>query len=44
MGEIDGVKGAWGYVEGGMGNVSMAIARAARSYGASIFVNKVCYY
>lgn len=42
MGEIDGMKGAWGYVEGGMGAVSKAIANCAQDYGASIFTNKVC--
>jgi hypothetical protein len=33
MGEIEGVKGAWGYPEGGMGAVSEAIASAAREAG-----------
>ena len=41
MGELEGKKGAWGYVEGGMGAVSAAIARSARSHGASIFTDKV---
>ena len=41
MGELEGIKGAWGYVEGGMGEVSMAIARAAASRGAEIFTGKV---
>jgi len=41
MGEIDGLKGAWAYVEGGMGSVSEAIASSARSHGASLFTNKV---
>jgi phytoene dehydrogenase-like protein len=36
MGEVDGVKGAWGYQEGGMGGVTQALARAAQSYGAEI--------
>ncbi|XP_013392053.1 pyridine nucleotide-disulfide oxidoreductase domain-containing protein 2 isoform X2 [Lingula anatina] len=40
MGELEGIKGAWGYVEGGMGAVSQAIANAAVSYGASIFTEK----
>ncbi|EDV19710.1 uncharacterized protein TRIADDRAFT_33061 [Trichoplax adhaerens] len=39
MGEVDGIKGAWGYAEGGMGAVSSAIARCAESHGASIFTN-----
>lgn len=34
-------RGAWGYVEGGMGGVSQAIACAAQSYGADIFTEKV---
>jgi phytoene dehydrogenase-like protein len=29
MGEVNGVKGAWGYVEGGMGALSNALARRA---------------
>ena len=41
MGELDGRKGAWGYVQGGMGALSEAIASAAREYGASIFTDKV---
>ena len=41
MGEIEGVKGAWGYVEGGMGSVSRAIADCASDHGASIFTDKV---
>ncbi|XP_052219667.1 pyridine nucleotide-disulfide oxidoreductase domain-containing protein 2-like isoform X2 [Dreissena polymorpha] len=40
MGEIEGVKGAWGYVEGGMGAVSQAIANCAMDRGASVFTNK----
>ncbi|KAM6916161.1 pyridine nucleotide-disulfide oxidoreductase domain-containing protein 2 [Xenentodon cancila] len=40
MGELEKEKGAWGYVEGGMGGVSQAIARAARSYGVDIFTEK----
>ena len=30
MGECDGVRGVWGYVRGGMGGISNAIASAAR--------------
>ncbi|KAL0964619.1 hypothetical protein UPYG_G00326530 [Umbra pygmaea] len=37
MGELEKEKGAWGYVEGGMGGVSKAIANSARSHGADIF-------
>lgn len=40
MGELEKEKGAWGYVEGGMGGVSKAIASSARSYGADIFTEK----
>ncbi|GAB6025453.1 Pyridine nucleotide-disulfide oxidoreductase domain-containing protein 2, variant 2 [Chamberlinius hualienensis] len=36
MGELEGIKGAWGYAEGGMGAVSQAIARAAVANGAHI--------
>ncbi|XP_034754769.1 pyridine nucleotide-disulfide oxidoreductase domain-containing protein 2 [Etheostoma cragini] len=40
MGELEKEKGAWGYVEGGMGGVSQAIARSARSYGVDIFTER----
>jgi phytoene dehydrogenase-like protein len=36
MGELDGHGSVWGYVEGGMGRVSFAIAAAAREAGAVI--------
>ncbi len=36
MGETDGVSGGWGFVRGGMGGVSEAIAASARSAGAEI--------
>ena len=39
MGECDGVRGVWGYVRGGMGALSNAIAAAATEYGATIQVN-----
>jgi phytoene dehydrogenase-like protein len=39
MGECDGVRGVWGYVRGGMGALSNAIASAARGFGAEIKVN-----
>jgi phytoene dehydrogenase-like protein len=39
MGECDGVRGVWGYVRGGMGGISDAIAAAARERGAEIRVN-----
>lgn len=36
MGETDGVTGGWGFVRGGMGGVSEAIAASARAAGAEI--------
>ncbi|HXE57802.1 MAG TPA: NAD(P)/FAD-dependent oxidoreductase [Gemmatimonadales bacterium] len=39
MGECDGARGVWGYVRGGMGGISEAIARAARERGAEIRTN-----
>ncbi|KAJ9583311.1 hypothetical protein L9F63_022328, partial [Diploptera punctata] len=39
MGQIDGVRGSWGYPEGGMGTVTKALAAAATSYGAHVFTN-----
>ncbi|MFO7592234.1 MAG: NAD(P)/FAD-dependent oxidoreductase [Acidimicrobiia bacterium] len=36
IGEIDGHFGAWGWVKGGMGGLSAAIARAAEAAGAEI--------
>ncbi len=36
MGQCDGVRGVWGYVRGGMGALSQAIASAARQHGAEI--------
>jgi len=39
MGECDGVRGVWGYVRGGMGGISNAIASAAREAGAEIRTN-----
>lgn len=41
MGELEGRRGAWGYVSGGMGALSQAIARAAAARGAHIFSEKV---
>ena len=38
MGELEGIRGAWGYPEGGMGAVSDAIAKSAESSGAEIIV------
>ena len=36
MGLLAGRPGSWGYVEGGMGRISVAVARAAREAGAVI--------
>jgi phytoene dehydrogenase-like protein len=36
MGALEGEPSAWGYVEGGMGMVSFAIAEAAREAGAAL--------
>ncbi|MCL7046264.1 hypothetical protein MKW94_001742 [Papaver nudicaule] len=39
MGETDGHRGVWSYVEGGMGSVSSAISNAAEEAGAHIITN-----
>jgi phytoene dehydrogenase-like protein len=39
MGECNGVRGVWGYVRGGMGGISQALAAAARRHGAEIRCN-----
>ena len=39
MGECDGVRGVWGYVRGGMGGISQALAAAAKKHGAEIRTN-----
>ena len=36
MGECNGARGVWGYVRGGMGSLSEALAAAARARGAEI--------
>ncbi len=41
MGELEGIKNAWGYAEGGNGAVSMAIARAAEEHGATLATDSV---
>lgn len=41
MGGLEGMQGAWGYVQGGMGALSDAIASSATAHGASIFTEKV---
>ena len=38
-GRAMGIQGAWGYVRGGMGSISTAIASAARQHGAQIRTN-----
>ena len=46
MGELEGIRGAWGYPEGGMGAVSGAIAKSAMAEGAEIFTEKevvICF-
>ena len=39
MGEIDGAFRAWGFAKGGTGRVSLAIASAARGFGAEILTS-----
>jgi phytoene dehydrogenase-like protein len=39
MGGVGGKRGLWGFVRGGMGAISEAIAQSARSQGAEIRVN-----
>ena len=39
MGGVAGKRGLWGFVKGGMGAVSEAIAASARSHGAEIRIN-----
>lgn len=39
FGEVNGVKGAWGYVEGGMGGVSNALRKFAEAHGAEVFTS-----
>jgi len=36
MGEVEGQRGVWAYVEGGMGGVSKALSLCAQSHGAEI--------
>ncbi|KAK7071141.1 Pyridine nucleotide-disulfide oxidoreductase domain-containing protein 2, partial [Halocaridina rubra] len=40
MAQVAGVRGAWGYPEGGMGGVTQAMARAATEAGADIYTNQ----
>jgi phytoene dehydrogenase-like protein len=39
IGNVDGHQGAWGFVRGGMGAVSGAIASSARAHGAEVLTN-----
>jgi len=39
IGEVNGVKRAWGYVEGGMGGLTQALKRAAESLGVEIYTS-----
>ena len=39
FGEVNGVQGMWGYVRGGMGRISYAMAASAEAHGAVIRTN-----
>src|SRR6202158_1898577 len=39
FGEVNGVQGMWGYVRGGMGRISFAMAASAEAHGAVIRTN-----
>jgi phytoene dehydrogenase-like protein len=39
LGEVNGQKGMWGYVRGGMGRISFALAASAEAHGAVIRTN-----
>ena len=39
MGVAGGARGVWGYVEGGMGALSQAMARAAQEAGVEVRLN-----
>jgi phytoene dehydrogenase-like protein len=39
IGTLDGHKGAWGFVRGGMGAVAHAVASSAKEYGAEIITD-----
>ena len=41
MGELEGRRNSWGYVEVGMGNVSASIATTAQSLGEEISTDTV---
>lgn len=38
MGEVNGLRGVWGFVRGGMGGLSQALARSAEAHGATVRV------
>jgi len=40
MGEVNGIKGSWGYVKGGMGGLTEALRKCAIDLGVSIFPSK----
>ncbi|XP_076058041.1 pyridine nucleotide-disulfide oxidoreductase domain-containing protein 2-like [Oratosquilla oratoria] len=40
MAALAGVRGAWGYPEGGMGGVTQAMARSAREAGAELYTSQ----
>ncbi|AWR96627.1 FAD-dependent oxidoreductase [Acidianus sulfidivorans JP7] len=37
IGEVNGIKGAWGYVKGGMGGITQALKRSAEALGVEIY-------
>jgi phytoene dehydrogenase-like protein len=39
FGEVNGQQGMWGYVRGGMGRISFALAASAEAHGAAIRIN-----
>lgn len=36
LGNINGIRGAWGWAKGGMGGITQALARAAQHHGAEV--------
>ena len=44
MGGVGGLKGAWAYVEGGMGALTGKLAKVAEDRGVHIYTNQVIYY
>jgi phytoene dehydrogenase-like protein len=39
FGEVNGIKGAWGHAQGGMGSITQAMAKSAEAHGVDIEVN-----